>query len=107
MVRNKDSKKWVIGLHGFKRNKYMGLRNVFHLYDKGYNIVCFDGFAHGLTYGKYSDFGLTNSKVLNDVIMWLKNTYEVEEIGVFGTSMGATTSLYFAKNIMKKIKLTG
>ncbi|AGR42232.1 alpha/beta hydrolase [Spiroplasma diminutum] len=104
-VRNKNSKKWVIGLHGFKRNKYMGLRGVYHFYDQGYNILCFDAFAHGLTYGAYSDFGLTNAKVLNDVITWLKQTFDVEEIGVFGTSMGATSSLYFAKKYYEENKV--
>lgn len=97
IVRNKGSNKWVIGLHGFKRNKYMGLRGVFHLYNQGYNIICFDGFAHGATYGKYSDFGHTNAKVLNEVIAWTKQAYKVDEIGIFGTSMGATTAIFFAK----------
>ncbi|WP_245857232.1 alpha/beta hydrolase [Spiroplasma monobiae] len=105
MVRNKDSKKWVIGLHGFKRNKYMGLRQIYHFYDQGYNLLTFDGFAHGSTYGKYSDFGLTNSKVLNDVIKWVKESFEVEEIGVIGTSMGATTALYFAKKYYQENKV--
>ncbi len=105
IVKNKDSKKWVIGLHGFKRNKYMGLRGVFHLYEKGYNIICFDAFAHGSTYGKYSDFGLTNAKVLNEVITWVKNSFEVEEIGVFGTSMGATSAVFFANKYYEKNKI--
>ncbi len=105
IVKNKGSKKWVVGLHGFKRNKYMGLRGVFHLYEKGYNIICFDGFAHGSTYGKYSDFGLTNAKVLNEVITWVKNSFEVEEIGVFGTSMGATSAVFFAKKYYEKNKI--
>ncbi|QHX36751.1 alpha/beta hydrolase [Spiroplasma sp. BIUS-1] len=105
MVKNKNSKKWVIGLHGFKRNKYMGLRQIYHFYDQGYNLIAFDAFAHGLTYGKYSDFGLTNAKVLDEVIKWVKATYDVEEIGVLGTSMGATSSLFFAKKYYKENKV--
>ncbi|WP_339021721.1 alpha/beta hydrolase [Spiroplasma endosymbiont of Atherix ibis] len=105
MVRNKNSKKWVIGLHGFKRNKYMGLRGIYHFYDQGYNLVTFDAFAHGLTYGKYSDFGLNNSKVLNEVISWVKKSFDVEEIGVFGTSMGATSALCFAKKYYELNKI--
>ncbi len=105
MVRNKNSKKWIIGLHGFKRNKYMGLRGIYHFYNQGYNLISFDGFAHGSTYGTYSDFGLTNSKVLNEVIKFVKESFDVEEIGVLGTSMGATSALYFAKNYYKENKI--
>ncbi|ASZ09079.1 alpha/beta hydrolase [Mesoplasma chauliocola] len=97
LILKNDSNKWVVSLHGFKRNKYIGLRNSIHFYKKGYNIISFDAYAHGETYGKYSDLGLTNSKVLNEVIDWVKNNKSVEEIGVLGVSMGAATAIYWAQ----------
>ncbi|QEH61626.1 hypothetical protein SCHIN_v1c04290 [Spiroplasma chinense] len=99
IIEHKDfkSNKWIVGLHGFKRNKYVALRNVFYFYEKGYNIITFDSYAHGNTYGTKSDFGKSNAEVLNSLVEWLKSVKQVDEIGVFGVSMGATTSLYFAK----------
>ncbi|ASP28298.1 hypothetical protein SCORR_v1c05260 [Spiroplasma corruscae] len=105
MLRNKDSKKWIIGLHGFKRNKYFALRNIFHFYKQGYNILTFDAYAHGKTYGTKSDFGYTNAEVLDEVVRWVKLTFNVEEIGIFGVSMGASTSLFFANKYYKENKV--
>ncbi|AHI53355.1 alpha/beta hydrolase [Spiroplasma culicicola] len=105
IVRNKKSTKWVIGLHGFKRNKYIGLRNVYHFYKQGYNIITFDGYAHGKSYGVKSDFGVTNAKLLNEVISWVKNSFEVSEIGVLGVSMGAASSLQFVNTYYKDNKI--
>ncbi|AKX34172.1 hydrolase [Spiroplasma litorale] len=105
MVRNNKSNKWIVGLHGFKRNKYYALRNIFHFYSQGYNIITFDAYAHGKTYGTKSDFGYTNAKVLDEVIKWTKLCFEVEEIGVFGVSMGASTSLLFANKYYKNNKV--
>ncbi|QBQ07518.1 hydrolase [Spiroplasma gladiatoris] len=104
IVKRKDNnfKKWVIGLHGFKRNKYSGLRSCNFFYEKGYNILTFDAYAHGNTYGVKSDFGLTNAKILDQMISWIKQKFKAVEIGILGVSMGATTSLYYAKEYYKK-----
>ncbi|PPE05636.1 alpha/beta hydrolase [Mesoplasma corruscae] len=96
MLNNKTSK-WVVALHGFKRNKYLGIRNAINLFKQGYNVVSFDAFAHGDTFGEYSDFGVTNSKLLNTVISWIKSNNKVEEIGVIGVSMGGGTAVYWAQ----------
>ncbi|AKU79763.1 hydrolase [Spiroplasma turonicum] len=105
ILRNQNSNKWIVGLHGFKRNKYFALRNIFHFYKQGYNILTFDAYAHGKTYGTKSDFGYTNAIVLDEVIKWIKMCYKVEEIGVFGVSMGASTSLLFANKYYKNNKV--
>ncbi|AOG60015.1 hydrolase [Spiroplasma helicoides] len=99
------SNKWVIGLHGFKRNKYIGLRNCNFFYKKGYNILTFDAYAHGKTFGKKSDFGVTNAKILNNIVTWIKSTYNPEEIGIVGVSMGASTGLLFAKDYYQQNKV--
>lgn len=104
-MEHENSDKWVIGVHGFKRNKYIGVRNVFHFYKEGYNILTFDAYAHGKTYGKKSDFGLTNSKILDVLVEWIKKTKKTSKIGILGVSMGATTSLMFAKNYYLKNKV--
>ncbi|QGS51738.1 alpha/beta hydrolase [Spiroplasma tabanidicola] len=104
-IINKNSNNWVIGLHGFKRNKYIGLRNCNFFYNKGYNILTFDAYAHGNTYGFKSDFGVTNAKILDFLIKWIKQKYNPSEIGIIGVSMGASTSLLFAKEYYIKNKV--
>lgn len=99
---NPNSNKWIIGLHGFKRNKYMGIRNIMHFYQQGYNIISFDGYAHGNTYGTRSDFGITNALVLNEVVSFVKQTYNPTELGILGVSLGASSALYFAQNYYKQ-----
>ncbi|QHX35773.1 alpha/beta fold hydrolase [Spiroplasma sp. TIUS-1] len=95
---NPNSNKWIIGLHGFKRNKYMGIRNVMHFYQQGYNIISFDGYAHGKTYGTKSDFGITNALVLDNVISHIKEIHNPSELGILGVSLGASSALYWAQN---------
>lgn len=105
LILNNNSNKWVIALHGFKRNKYIGLRNGMQFYKQGYNVISFDAYAHGKTYGKYSDLGVTNSKVLNEVINWVKQNHQVNEIGVIGVSMGAATAVYWAQQYYQSNKI--
>ncbi|AVN65061.1 alpha/beta hydrolase [Mesoplasma florum] len=105
LILKNNSNKWVVALHGFKRNKYMGVRNAIQFYKKGYNVISFDAYAHGKTYGKYSDLGVTNSKVLNEVINWVKNNNDVDELGIIGVSMGAATAVYWAQQYYQVNKI--
>ncbi|MBH8622767.1 MULTISPECIES: alpha/beta hydrolase [Spiroplasma] len=104
-LEHPTSTKWVVGLHGFKRNKYIGLRNIYHFYQAGYNILTFDAYAHGNTYGNKSDLGVTNSIILNFLITWLKQNKNPSVIGVFGISMGASTALWFVHQFYYENKI--
>ncbi|WP_167373338.1 alpha/beta hydrolase [Mesoplasma tabanidae] len=95
VARKKEQKKWVIGLHGWTENKYLALRLVHHFWKQGYNVLTFDSFAHGLSYGEKTDIGYSSVKMLEDIIVYLKNTEQAESIGLIGNSMGASTSLLF------------
>lgn len=88
-LEHSNSKKWVIGLHGWTENKYLGLRQVLYFYQQGYNVLTFDSVAHGLSAGDYTAIGYLNAQNLSDVIQWLQGNYSVEEIGLIGNSMGA------------------
>ncbi|RUO85830.1 alpha/beta hydrolase [Spiroplasma endosymbiont of Megaselia nigra] len=105
ILEHPHSSKWVVGLHGFKRNKYLGLRNVYHFYQAGYNILTFDAYAHGNTYGQKSDLGVTNAIILNFLITWLKKNKTPTIIGVFGISMGASTALWYAHQFYLENKI--
>ncbi|AHI52531.1 alpha/beta hydrolase [Spiroplasma culicicola] len=99
---NKTSNKWVIGLHGWTENKYLALRLVEHYWLNGYNVLTFDSFAHGKTYGQKTDIGLSTIKIIDTLIEHLFDQYEVKSIGLIGNSMGASTSvLYGQKGLYK------
>ncbi|WP_342275612.1 alpha/beta hydrolase [Spiroplasma endosymbiont of Cantharis lateralis] len=101
-VINKKSDNWVIALHGWTEDKYLALRLVYHYFKKGYNILSFDAFAHGESYGKYTDIGYSSIEMLDEIIRDLKINNNVKNIGLIGNSMGASTSiLYSQKGLFK------
>ncbi|ATQ35783.1 alpha/beta hydrolase [Mesoplasma entomophilum] len=102
IARNKKSNKWVIGLHGWTENKYLALRLVHHFWKQGYNVLTFDGFAHGLSYGEKTDIGFSSIQMLEEIIVYLKNNEQAKSIGLIGNSMGASTSVLFIQK--SKIK---
>ncbi|AGR41353.1 alpha/beta hydrolase [Spiroplasma taiwanense] len=94
---NGNSKKWVIGMHGWTEDKYLALRLVNHFYKNGYNILTFDAFAHGKSYGQNTDIGYSSISMIDQIIDNLKKEYQVENIGLIGNSMGASTSILYSQ----------
>ncbi|AGR42257.1 alpha/beta hydrolase [Spiroplasma diminutum] len=103
---NKISNKWVIGLHGWTEDKYLALRLVHHFYDKGYNVLTFDAFAHGKSYGQYTDIGFSSIEMIDQIIVNLKEDYQIDSIGLIGNSMGASTSLLYSQVGVNKDLIT-
>ncbi|PPE04130.1 alpha/beta hydrolase [Williamsoniiplasma lucivorax] len=100
---NNNPEKWVIGLHGWTENKYLGLRLVMHFYNLGYSILTFDSFAHGASYGEKTDIGYSSIVMIDEIINYLKKTYQAKELGLIGNSMGASTAiLYGQKGVHQK-----
>lgn len=97
VTKNKMSNKWVIGLHGWTENKYLGLRLVHHYWKQGYNILTFDGFAHGLSYGDKTDIGYSSIKMLDSIVRYLIENENAKTIGLIGNSMGASTSILYSQ----------
>ncbi|AUF83482.1 alpha/beta hydrolase [Mesoplasma syrphidae] len=97
VAKNSKSNKWVIGLHGWTEDKYLALRLVFHYYQQGYNILTFDAFAHGLTYGDKTDIGMSSVEIIDCLIEHLQKTYSPQSIGLIGNSMGASTSVLYSQ----------
>ncbi|WP_169728207.1 alpha/beta hydrolase [Mesoplasma chauliocola] len=105
VAKTNNSNKWVIGLHGWTENKYLALRLVHHYWKQGYNILTFDAFAHGLSYGKKTDIGYSSIEMLDEIILYLKNENAAESIGLIGNSMGASTSVLYAQKGSNKEKI--
>ncbi|WP_342268708.1 alpha/beta hydrolase [Spiroplasma endosymbiont of Aspidapion aeneum] len=99
---NENTTKWVIGLHGWTENKYLGLRLLNDFYKKGYNILSFDSFAHGLTYGNKTDIGYSTVKILDNIIKYIKDKFFASSIGLIGNSMGASTAILYIQNGLER-----
>ncbi|AVP49420.1 alpha/beta hydrolase [Williamsoniiplasma luminosum] len=96
-LMHENSDKWVIGLHGWTENKFLALRLVMHIYNMGYNVITFDAFAHGKSYGEKTDFGYSTIPLVDEIIKYLKTDYKPQEIGLIGNSMGASAAILYGE----------
>lgn len=92
---NKDSKKFVIGVHGFQSHALNEFAPHVHYYEEqGFNLLLVDDRVHGHSEGEYITMG---TKDRLDVLNWTKylvdNYGEDIEILLHGVSMGAATVL--------------
>lgn len=62
-------------------------------YIKLFNIIIFDFWGSGYSDGNHITLGINESEDLESVIKYLKNNYKVEQIGIYGWSMGAVTAI--------------
>ena len=92
---NQNSKKFLIGVHGFQSHALNEFAPHIRYYqEKGFNLLLVDDRAHGYSEGEYITMGVKDRL---DVINWAK--YLVEEYGtdikilLHGVSMGAATVL--------------
>lgn len=87
----KESKVWVIAVHGYTDSAYfmVGAANQFLNY--GYNVLMPDLRAHGKSEGKYIGMGWPDRLDLMQWIDYLIATYGNIKIILYGISMGAAT----------------
>lgn len=89
---NPNSKKWVVVCHWFTGNKFWITYHALIFAKLGYNIMSFDFRGHGNSEEKVTTLGVNETHDLITAIRWLTQNKEVEEMGLFGTSMGAFVS---------------
>jgi X-Pro dipeptidyl-peptidase (S15 family). len=91
---NPDSKKWFIGVHGYRSTGRRDMQViVHHLVSEGYNALIPDQRAHGKSEGETITMGYKESKDFIEWTNWLLEREPDAEIILFGDSMGATTSM--------------
>lgn len=91
IVNKKDSKKWIILVHGYSSDHTSLINKGITFYKRGFNILLIDLQGHGKSEGKYITMG---AKDCYDVKQWIKyivNKEKANEVGLFGISMGAAT----------------
>ena len=91
-VKNKkESKIWVIVVHGYTDSAYFMVNSAKMFLNYGYNVLMPDLRAHGKSNGKYIGMGWLDRLDLMCWIDYLIATYGNIKIILYGISMGAAT----------------
>ncbi len=88
----------IVVLHGVKKNRTDVLRAALALYEAGFNVLVFDGRAHGSSEGRFVTYGFFERRDVESAIDWLVAHKQVDRrrIGLAGESMGAAIALQVA-----------
>ena len=93
----------VIYLHGNSSSRIEGFRNAPDLLKNGINIVMFDFAGCGLSEGEYITLGWNEKDDVKLIIDFVEKLPGVSNIGLWGRSMGAATTMFYAHSD-KRIK---
>lgn len=91
IVNKKESKIWVIAVHGYTDSGYFMVNAAKQFLSYGYNVLIPDLRAHGKSEGKYIGMGWLDRLDLLKWIDYLIATYGDIKIILYGVSMGAAT----------------
>jgi dipeptidyl aminopeptidase/acylaminoacyl peptidase len=88
----------VVILHGVKKNRTDVLRAALVLRRAGFNVLIFDGRAHGNSEGRYVTYGFYERRDVESAIEWLVKEKKInrKRVGLAGESMGAAIALQVA-----------
>ena len=86
----------VIYLHGNSSSRLEALGQLKHLLPLNITVFAFDFSGCGKSEGDYISLGWFESDDVECVVNYLKKTNKVSTIGLWGRSMGAVTSLFYA-----------
>ena len=86
----------VIYLHGNSSSRIEGFRNAPDLLKNGINVVIFDFAGCGLSEGEYISLGWFEKDDVKLIIDFVEKLPGVYTIGLWGRSMGAATTMFYA-----------
>ena len=88
----------VIILHGVKKNRTDVLRGALVLRHAGFNVLIFDGRAHGDSGGRFVTYGFYERRDVETVLDYLVKEKGIDRnrVGLAGESMGAAIALQVA-----------
>ena len=93
----------VIYVHANSSSRVEGINIKNYLLKKNINVCTFDFEGSGYSEGEYISLGFHEKNQLKNVVDFIENYPGVGEIGLWGRSMGAATSLIYA-SMDKRIK---
>jgi dipeptidyl aminopeptidase/acylaminoacyl peptidase len=88
----------VVVLHGVNKNRTDVLRTSLTIRRAGFNVLVFDGRAHGYSEGRYVTYGFYETRDVESALSWLvaHKGIDPSRIGLAGESMGAAIALQVA-----------
>jgi fermentation-respiration switch protein FrsA (DUF1100 family) len=88
----------VVLCHGIWTGRRECLPLALRFRDAGYNVLCFDFRAHGLSGGRFTSVGMLETNDVIGAVQYLKERPEVDRtrIGVVGFSMGGAATIQAA-----------
>lgn len=97
-MRSRGKAPTVVVLHGVKKNRTGVLRAALVLRRAGFNVLVFDGRAHGDSEGRYVTYGFYERRDVESAIDWLarEKRIDLKRVGIAGESMGAAIALQVA-----------
>ncbi|WP_299110531.1 alpha/beta hydrolase [uncultured Winogradskyella sp.] len=98
-----STKGTIILLHGIRSNKNAFFDLSTFLAKNGFNSVALDSRAHGNSGGQFCSFGVNEKKDIKSVIDYLINEENINNIGIWGQSLGGAIGLQ-AMGFDKRIK---
>ena len=87
------SDKAVIFVHGHGADRHEGMRWFKAVHQAGFNILAFDLRNQGKSTKSFSTMGYFEKTDVKAAVDFLQQQRQIQGIGIFGTSMGATTSI--------------
>lgn len=97
-INQQDTSRAIILAPGRGTNRWDILENapVGYLHDNGYEILLFDPRSTGQSDGDMYGFGYFESQDIVNAVKYLKEEKDVEEVGVWGGSAGASAAIMAA-----------
>lgn len=92
-TQKKDSKNWIILVHGYQSSEKRSQMLAANFYELGYNVLTYSLRGHRPSEGKYIGMGGKDSEDLLKFIDYLIKINPNAKITLHGTSMGAATVL--------------
>ena len=88
-----ESDKAVIFVHGHGADRHEGMRWFKAVHQAGFNILAFDLRNSGKNIRSFTTMGFFEKNDVTAAVNYLQGQKSIQRIGIFGTSMGAATSI--------------
>jgi len=92
-IPSSQSTKAIIFVHGHGADRHEGMRWFTAMHNAGFNILALDLRNSGQSEGEFSSMSYFEKLDVIAAVDFLKDQKSIERIGIFGTSMGAATSI--------------
>ena len=92
-IPTENSNKAIIFVHGHGADRHEGMRWFKAMHQAGFNLLALDLRNSGQNVRSFSSMGYFEQNDVTAAVDYLQQQKKIKSIGVFGTSMGAATSI--------------